>query len=57
MKKNEHIDNSIFADTMTGLAQAIEIEKGDIPMKEVKDMPAKTYRFIPKEAKSKRMVK
>lgn len=36
--------STIFADTMTGLLQAIAIEKGEIPVTEIKGMPAKTYR-------------
>lgn len=35
--------SKVYDDTMLGLSQAIEIEKGDIPLKERKGMPAKTY--------------
>lgn len=33
-----------FTDTMIGLIQAVNIEKGNIPMKKVENMPAETYR-------------
>ena len=33
-----------FTDTMTGLLQAVAIEKGEIPVIEIEGMPAKTYR-------------
>ena len=39
-------DESIYIDTLIGLLQAIEIEKGHIPMEKVSDMPADTYRVI-----------
>lgn len=35
--------SKVYDDTMLGLSQAIEIEKGSIPLKERKGMPAKTY--------------
>lgn len=35
--------SSFFDDTMQGLLEAIEIEKGSIPLTEKKDMKAKTY--------------
>lgn len=35
--------SKFFDDTMQGLLEAIEIEKGNIPLKEKKDMPARTY--------------
>ena len=36
--------SDFFTDTMTGLLQAIAIEKGEIPVSEVPGMPSKTYR-------------
>ncbi len=36
--------STFFNDTMTGILQAIAIEKGEIPVTEVNGMPAKTYR-------------
>lgn len=38
--------NKFFDDTMQGLLQAIEIEKGNIPLAERKGMAAHTY-YIP----------
>lgn len=38
--------NTFFNDTMIGLLQAISIEKGLLPIAEVEDMPAKTYRVV-----------
>ena len=35
--------SKMYDDTMLGLSQAIEIEKGNIPLKERIGMPAKTY--------------
>lgn len=35
--------SEFFKDTMQGLLEAVEIEKGDIPLTERKDMPGKTY--------------
>ena len=35
--------SKIYDDTMLGLSQAIEIEKGNIPLKERQGMAAKTY--------------
>lgn len=32
-----------FDDTMQGLLEAVEIEKGNLPLKERKDMPAPTF--------------
>lgn len=36
-------NSKFFEDTKNGLLQAIEIERGNIPVKERKNMPAKTY--------------
>ena len=38
--------NNFFDDTMQGLLQAVEIEKGNIPLAERKGMAAPTY-YIP----------
>lgn len=35
--------SKFFDDTMQGLLEAIEIEKGNVPLKERKGMPAPTY--------------
>lgn len=35
--------SSFFEDTMQGLLEAVEIEKGNIPLVERKGMPAPTY--------------
>lgn len=35
--------NNFFEDTMQGLLEAIEIDKGNLPLKELKGMPGKTY--------------
>ena len=37
--------SKLFEDTMLALIQAVAIEKGYIPVEEVPDMPAKTFRF------------
>ena len=39
----------LFSDTMKGLLQALDIEKGDIPVDRVPDLPAETYRYYDKE--------
>lgn len=36
--------SNLFADTMTGLLQAVNIERGNIPVEKVPDLPAETYR-------------
>lgn len=36
--------STFFEDTMTGLLQAISIEKGNIQVEEITGMPAETYR-------------
>lgn len=36
--------SDLFNDLKTALEQAIAIEKGEIPLVEVKGMPGKTYR-------------
>ncbi len=36
--------SSFFEDTMTGLLQAVSIERGNIPVAEVSGMPAPTFR-------------
>lgn len=35
--------SKFFDDTMQGLLEAIEIEKGNVPIKERENMPAKTF--------------
>ncbi len=35
--------SKFFDDTMQGLSEAIEIDKGNIPLTERKDMPAPSY--------------
>lgn len=35
--------SSFFDDTMQGLLEAVEIEKGSVPLTEKKGMPAKTF--------------
>ena len=44
--------STFFEDTMTGLLQAVSIEKGNIPVEKVANMPAETYR-ITKDASPK----
>ena len=39
----------LFSDTMKGLLQALDIEKGDIPVDRVPILPAETYRYYDKE--------
>ena len=34
----------LFSDTMMGLLQAVNIEKGYIPVEKVPNLPAETYR-------------
>lgn len=41
--------SDLFSDTMKGLLQALDIEKGDIPVHRVPDLPAETYRYYDKE--------
>ena len=36
--------STFFDDTMLSLLEAVEIQKGNIEVEEVTDMPAKTYR-------------
>ena len=43
-KLNEQDSGNIFRDTMQGLLEAVVIDKGQIPVKEVGDMPAPTFR-------------
>jgi hypothetical protein len=38
--------SKFFEDTMQGLCEAIEVEKGKIPLQERKGMPAPTYYAI-----------
>lgn len=38
--------STFFNDTLQGLSEAVAIEKGEIEMVEVPDMPEKTYRAI-----------
>lgn len=40
---------NFFDDTMQGLLQAVEIEKGNIPLIEKEDMPAKTFVIYDRE--------
>lgn len=40
---------NFFEDTMTGLLQAISIEKGNIEMEKIPNMPADTYRVAKDE--------
>jgi hypothetical protein len=44
--------SDFFTETMTGLLQAVAIERGDIKMTEVAGMPAKTYRIETDERSS-----
>lgn len=37
----------LFSDTMIGLLQAVNIEKGYIPVEKTSDLPTETYR-VPK---------
>jgi hypothetical protein len=37
----------LFSDTMIGLLQAVNIEKGYIPVEKISNLPAETYR-VPK---------
>lgn len=45
----------LFSDTMIGLLQAVNIEKGYIPVEKISNLPAETYRvpkpfeFLPKK--------
>lgn len=41
--------SDLFSDTMKGLLQALDIEKGDIPVDRVPNLPAETYRYYDKE--------
>ena len=43
MKGIKNSENKFFKKTMQGLLEAIEIEKGEMSLKERKEMPAKTY--------------
>lgn len=36
--------SSFFEDTMTGLLQAVSVERGNIPVVEISGMPAPTFR-------------
>ncbi|MDD6334689.1 MAG: hypothetical protein PUB04_09580 [Clostridia bacterium] len=36
----------VFTDTITGLMQAVSIEKGNINVEKVANMPAETYRSM-----------
>ncbi len=47
-KKGKYMSN-LFSDTMKGLLQALDIEKGDIPVDRVPNLPAETYRYYDKE--------
>lgn len=38
-----------FDDTMQGLLEAIEIEKGNIPLEQIKEMSAQTFTAIERE--------
>ena len=40
---------SFFEDTMQGLLEAVEIEKGNVPLIEKEDMPAPTYMVYNRE--------
>ena len=42
-REKERNENQFFADTIQGICEAIEIEKGNVPLTERKDIPAKTY--------------
>lgn len=41
--------SDFFTDTMTGLLQAIDIDKGIIEVEEVNDLPGTTFRVKEKE--------
>ncbi len=41
--------SQFFEDTMQGLLEAVEIEKGNIPLKEKRDMPALTFMVVERE--------
>ena len=41
--------SELFKETMSGLLQAVSIEKGEIPMEKIEGMPADTYRFSSEE--------
>lgn len=41
--------SSFFDDTMQGLLEAVEIEKGNIPLTEKEAMPARTYYVADKD--------
>lgn len=49
LKKKGKYMSDLFSDTMKGLLQALDIEKGDIPVHRVPDLPAETYRYYDKE--------
>lgn len=48
--------SKFFEDTLKGLKQAVEIEKGNIPMGEVKGLPAKTLRVKMPQSMKKEIV-
>lgn len=41
---------TFFEDTMTGLLQAISIEKGNIQMEKITNMPSDTYRVAKEDS-------
>ena len=43
IKEMPNMDD-LFSDTMMGLLQAVNIEKGYIPVEKVPNLPAETYR-------------
>jgi hypothetical protein len=53
-KKEVFSMGDFFKDTMTGLLQAIEIEKGNIEVKKVENLPTETYRVLETDNGEKR---
>lgn len=45
--------NKLYTDTLTGLKEAVEISRGDIPLKEKVNMPAQTFTADMETNKSK----
>jgi hypothetical protein len=53
-KKEVFSMGDFFKNTMTGLLQAIEIEKGNIEVKKVENLPTETYRVAETDNGEKR---
>lgn len=49
--------SQFFEDTLTGLLQAVSIDKGYIPMVEIEDLPARTLRAETYEGQDKPSIK